>query len=486
MRGQAHRNNHRLREAREQLGLSQREAAELIGVSVVTYQQWEQGKMHPQPFNLRQIRLKFEPYFHTLNQTPPASSAQEEPARAPKQEEIPPSQQSGPPQGQEPAARVLTLSFEESMTFHLLSLAYQDHLSSRDRCIKVRQAIEGYDAMNIGNKSYQITRREAISTLASLPLASLGLCTLASTLSPAQYGTALAHCSASLQACWQLLKSYEADDLTLAFKRVSQYLPLLETIVKDSTQYRKEAADLAAQYAILETILGWHRQSRAEAILYARNALTYSEIAENRALQLSAYSKLAWAYLYEKKYKSALTTAQEAQYLLEHTPTPLPSCIQGGIYSTLALMQAKSGKDADVALGRIQEIDPGDEMHAFMQFTRSDLPREVGMIHYYRGDQARAMEALEQLIDPTTLAAKIPEGKRGRIEIFNTMTRASLKTKDRDIEKTVHLWMAAMEETRSLQSEWGFSETLATYKLMEVIWPGEKRIIDLRDLTEHW
>src|SRR5579884_2916926 len=55
-----------LREARKHLGLSQMEAAELLEVSLVTYQRWEQGKARPQPFHLRQIRLKFRPGLQAL------------------------------------------------------------------------------------------------------------------------------------------------------------------------------------------------------------------------------------------------------------------------------------------------------------------------------------------------------------------------------------------------------------------------------------
>ena len=340
--------------------------------------------------------------------------------------------------------------------------------------------------MNTTDKNYQITRREALYSLATLPLITLGLTTPGSTVQPAQYGDALAHCAASLEACWELTQSNEGSDIALAFKSVSKYLPILKSIVNSSSQHRKEAADLAARYAVLKTILGWHYKGLTEAIQYAKEAVVYSKEAEDISLQLSAYSKLAWAYLYDKKYTMALETAQEAQFLLEQTTTPLPPCIQGGTYSTLALMQVKNGKAADSALGKAIEIDPGDKIHAFMEFTRSDLPREVGLIHYYRGDQTKAMEALEKIIDPATLTAKIPAGRRGRIEVFNTMALSILKSKDRDMEKTVHLWMIAIEESRALQSTWGFNEALATYELMEVAWPGEKTIASLRGLIVHW
>jgi hypothetical protein len=285
-----------------------------------------------------------------------------------------------------------------------------------------------------------------------------------------------------------LSKSSDADDLMLAFKSVSKYLPILEAIARNASQYRKEALDLAAHYALLKTVLGWHCADLTEIIQYAKDAVALSKETGDILLQLSAYSKLAWAYYanYDKKYGAALATAQEAQFLLEQSATPLPSGIQGGTYSTLALMQASNGKQPDAALGKATEVDPGNEIYAFMDFTRSSLPIEVGLTYCYQGNQTKAMEALETIIDPTTLVTKIPQSGRGRIRIFHTMTLSSLKAKDRDMEKTVHFWVAMVEGAKALQSEWAFNKASTAYEHMEVVWPGEQRIVDLRDYIDHW
>ena len=340
--------------------------------------------------------------------------------------------------------------------------------------------------MNSHNKNYQITRREAISTLASLPLATLGLTMPGSVVQPTQYAMALAHCSASLEACWELSKSSEPSDVRLAFKRVSQYLSVLETIARNASRYRQEALDLAARYALVKTILGWHCASFAEVIHYAQSAKEYSKEAENIPLQLSALSKLAWHYLYDKKYGLALETAQEAQFLLERQSDSLPPGIRGGTYSTLALMQARNGVPSDIALGKATEVDPGDEVYAFMDFTRSGLPIEVSLIYTHQGNQKKAIKTLEQLIDLDTLVLKTEMYGRDRVSILNALAHASVKAEDRNMERTIHFWTAGIESAKALQSEWGFDKALIIYELMEVAWPGEKRITDLRDLTEPW
>jgi len=447
-------------------------------LGIVTYQRWETGKAEPQPEHMRQLYgvfgalLASEAAIHALEMSNQKSTSDEEKHSIQPGEEI-----------DEPGAFIVA-----HMTPHLWSLAFRHYLTCHDRRNAIKQAIKEFDTMNADNKNYQITRREALYSLATLPLITLSLTTPGSTVQPAHYGDALAHCTASVEACWELSKSSDPGDLTLAFKSVSRYLSVLKPIVQESSRYRKEAADVTTQYALLRTILGWHCKGITETTKYAKDAITYSKETGDISLQLSAYSKLAWAYLYDKQYGLALKTAQEAQYLLEqeHQRGAISPCIRGGTYSTLALMQAKNGVLPDSALGKATEIDPGNECVAFMEFTRACLPEEIGYTYCYQGNQVKSMEALEKGIDPLTLTPKVLMSERGRLGGIKMMALSSLKAKDRDMEQTVYFWTAAIETAKALQSEWGFSETLTVYELMEVVWPDEQRIIDLRDLIIHW
>ena len=49
-----------LKNARKKLGLSQTEAAKLIGVSLVTWQNWERGVTTPAPENMAKIYKEFK------------------------------------------------------------------------------------------------------------------------------------------------------------------------------------------------------------------------------------------------------------------------------------------------------------------------------------------------------------------------------------------------------------------------------------------
>lgn len=327
-------------------------------------------------------------------------------------------------------------------------------------------------------------------SLAKLPMITLGLNVADSTLRPKRYGDAIEHCSVALEGCWELYR--DCQDTSLAFQCVSMYLSLpLKTIIEDSSIYRKEALNLATQYALLKTLLGWIHVGPAGTIPYAKDAVALSKDTGDISLQLSAYSKLAWTYFYDQKYPQALATAQEAEAIMQQyqkiqNAEPLRPCVQGGTYSTLALMQARNRRSPDTALGKAMEVDPGNEVYNFMEFTQSILAHEAGLTYCYQGNQGKAMEWLEKRVDPKTLLSKVPQSERLRVRTVNTMALSSLKAKDRDMSKTIYFWTAGIEGAKAIKSETRFADAVSTYELMEFVWPDEKRILDLRDHIVHW
>jgi transcriptional regulator with XRE-family HTH domain len=469
--------------AREGRHLSQFEAAELVNVGHGTYQRWESGKARPQPQHMRQLCEVFgilleHPDTMFLRESVSNSlltAPVEEMPIVVSKEEI-----------DEPRAFIAA-----NMTTHLWSLAFKEHPTHDDKRDVIRQAIKEFDTMNTSNKNYQITRREALCSLATLPLITFGLTAPGKAVQPAQYGSILAQCAASLEACYELYHSSDASDISLAFKSVSKYLSVLQTIMRDSSQYRKEATDLAARYALLKTLLGWICSNPTETLQYAKNALALCKETGDISLQLSAYSKLAWGYLYDKQYTAALRTAQEAdglllQYYRIPNAQPLHPVIQSGMYGTLALMLARNGQSPDVALGKATEVDPGDEPYALMSSKRSTRLLETGWTYCYYDNQTKTMEVLQQRIDPETLSPKMSQSEMGRVETINIMALSSLKIRDRDIERTIHFWVAGIEGAKTLQNQQRFNEALTTYEFMEMVWPGDARIKNLRDYIVHW
>jgi hypothetical protein len=115
-----------------------------------------------------------------------------------------------------------------------------------------------------------VTRRNALRRLATLPLLTLKL----NDTAPApryvpEAEAVIMQCSAAIAACWELSKSDDETDLSLAFRRVSAYLPTLKVVVRDSAQHREAAASLVGQCELLRTMLGWHLRGLKEAATYA-------------------------------------------------------------------------------------------------------------------------------------------------------------------------------------------------------------------------
>ncbi len=137
-----------------------------------------------------------------------------------------------------------------------------------------------------------ITRRDALRRIALLPLATFNFSALGMAL-PHPVEDILIQCSASIAACWELSKSGDEPDLSLAFKIASSYIPTLKGLVKDSTSHRQAAASLVGQCSLLKTVLGWHLQGLKEAEQYAQEAVTYSKEAHDIPLLLSSLDYLA-------------------------------------------------------------------------------------------------------------------------------------------------------------------------------------------------
>lgn len=465
--------------ARENEHLSQAEAAERVNVDLATYQRWELGKRRPQPQNMRSL---YEIFGILLKYEETQKDIQKQSCETPLAGGF----------VVEDTAEIheLQAALATDMISRLWSLALMKHPTCSEKYFIIQQAIKEFDSMNTENKNYHITRRGVLRSLATLPLTTLGLAIPGTTIQAAQYGSVLEHCAASLEPCWELRSSSDANDLALAFRCASNYLSVLQTIMQDSSTYRAEALDLATRYAIVKTRLGWHCVGPAETIPYAKEAVELSRKTGDISLQLSACSKLAWTYFYLKRDRLAFNTMQETEALLTHythspNAQPLHPSILGGTYSTLALVQAKNGQAPDIALGKALETNP-DESYAFMTSTRSQLLMEASLTYCYAGNQVQAMKFLEMQVDPETLMPRLAQMPTTRVEAIDTMALSSLKTKDRDIEKVIHFWTAGIEGAKALKSEERFNESIANYELMAVVWPDEPRIVNLRDYLVHW
>jgi tetratricopeptide (TPR) repeat protein/DNA-binding XRE family transcriptional regulator len=465
--------------ARERKHLSQVEAARRINVGLATYQRWELGQRKPQPQHMR--RLYEVLGIPQEQQEQPSVQSQIMCMRSPIRSLSPPGFKGTNPQ----------MSVIVTMTSHLWSFAFMDHPTGSDKRASLRRAIEEFDVMYARHKNYHTIRREALCSLASLPLITLGLDTPGQVVSEAQYDQAIAQCTASLEACWELRKSDDIGDRFLAARCATMYIPSLMAIAHRVSHRRSEALDLAARYTLVRAFVARHCTNLAEAIQEGRQAVELSKEAEDVSLQMYAYESLAWSYLFAKNYPLALTTMREAETLLLQATSllktrPFHLQIQSRVYSSLAIMQARNGQSPEKALGKVIETDPGNISVSFLDFKRSILFLEVGAAYCYQGNQAKAMEWFEKRIDSETLKPRITQSELGRVETLNLMTLTSLRGKHRDMEQTLYWWMNSVQGAIALHSEQRFAEVLANYEFMEIAWPGERRVTDMREYVVHW
>ena len=311
--------------AREHMNLKQEQVADRLKVGLSTYQRWEQNKQRPRPDQRQALLEFFKDAFRELGiqvYSPTATTA--------------------PPPFSTPSGstnRIVTFA-DNDLGTRLLFLVTPTYTGYDDVQCRMESILKELDAMNEVHKNDQISRRDAFLRVVALPVGALGLKIPGQTVERDLYGVALSTCAAGIAGCWELRKSSDASDLATAFDGFSLYLPVLGDIVQYSDHYRKKASDLSARCAILKTILSWHCSDHTVARYCAQQALDYSKEAGDINLQLSAYSKLAWAYLYEgvKKHPLALCTALEAKSVLESAEKkhiPMLPAIHDGIYSTL-------------------------------------------------------------------------------------------------------------------------------------------------------
>ncbi|MBV9019658.1 MAG: helix-turn-helix transcriptional regulator [Ktedonobacteraceae bacterium] len=370
------------------------------------------------------------------------------------------------------------------LTMRLMTLVFAPQGNRRHLQHVLSQTIEEF-TMNTGHDAV-LTRREALRRLAMLPVL---FSTRGSLQRPAE--DTLNQYAAGITACEHLSRG-NYEDLSLAFSLLSTYLSVLKAIVRESHQYRKDAAGLVAQCYLLLHVLGLHVESPTVAIAkgYAQLAVTYSQESGDQVLQMIALRNLTWAYNHTRHFQSALKTIEQAKYLIEHWRRPVPPQVRSTIYSTLAVIQVKNGVSAIPALRLAKEAffapsgDGDDLVHA--DFSHAQLMRDSGLTHYYQAEYKEALNSFAQVIDPNDLSAKVAMPIRIHVELLNTQTTVALKSPTRDMEQVIAFWKAGIQGAIGLQSQQRFEEACTTYEVMEGVWPGEPRIKELRDLVVHW
>ena len=440
-----------LAQARHKKCWTLEEAAKELRVSVATVERWEKGLVRPQGYNLRRVGEVYNlpPEILNLHGAPAliASAINEE-------------------------QRALAMS---DLTIRFQVLAVSMHRSFYEVQYELRKTLEE------SVKHDDITRREALQRLTWLPL--LGI--LAGNVVSFS-GENINQFAAGIAACWELTKG-NGHDITLAYEQINTYLPQLVGQVQalNSTEQRKAVLTLIAQCYHFKTLMGVHVESLHAARDYARQALHYSALADDATLQIEIAVRLTWIHFYAKQYQQAHTEINNAVAKLKATKAPLPHLLISCTYSMFAMMQAMrhQKQPALSSLGLAHEhfvVSSNDEPSCHIDYSAAGLAKSDGLVHAYLGMQSEALDSLSQV------TASSSAMMRTRVLAYNNQVLALLKLPEKDMEHIISTWIAAMQGATTLRSEQRWQEAMENYSIMQALWPGERRIEELRDLAVHW
>ena len=258
--------------ARARKGWTLEEASEHIGCAPNTLSRWELGLMAPSSYNKARLSAVYGTTTEELG------LEEDEVIRLTHLPEF---------------TNDLQAFLDTDLTMHLMALVFTPRCNPLKLQNVLSQTIEEF-IMNIGHDA-ALTRREALRRLAMLPvLFSLNWST------PRPLEETLSQCAAGITACEYLSKGNH-EDMALAYSTLSAYLPVLKTIVKETSLYRQEAAMLVAQSYSLKHVLGLHVESPTVAIGYGKLAVTYSKESGDALLQVTTLRRLTWDYLQDKQ-----------------------------------------------------------------------------------------------------------------------------------------------------------------------------------------
>ncbi len=379
-----------------------------------------------------------------------------------------------------------SLSVSASPMIEAMTIPHDEQEASRT-FLKLQQdlvhTLASPHASEHEEKSYILSRRQMLLTIAMLPLPLLPA--FQRYPSSTAMEAFLVSCSASLSACWQVSREF---DIGSVYTCLSHYLPPLVTIMNESRTHQKRAAHLAAQAMLLQTIVGRHLKNLHVAEIFCKQALVYSQCAEDPLLHVIILRHLAMIYYYAKRHTEELALYEQMKpFLVTDT---LPALVRSFLYAGLAGVQAlNQQQEAFTSLHLARETfllqpahDPGP---LYIDYDYSQVVLSEGLAYY---DLGRYQEALDTFLQVEHFPAQIPLAERGRLEFLNCQARTILRfpSRDRDMEQCVEYWSAAIHGSLALKSKQRYDEAVQIYELMDFLWPHEKRIKALRELLTPW
>ncbi len=294
--------NEKLKQARLQKKWTLERASEKVGVHISTYNKWELGKQEP---HLTTLELVCEAFGATAEDLGFYASVHVK----------------------QPLPELYTISnpnlFDENVTQENEAMLYDtlevkilsqiltwklQHDQYTFLQADVQREIRRFDSMVHFQQSHevQISRRQALHTIAKLPVGMFGLIAL-DNIKHLPTEEILSSCAAGLVACKAL---YNSGEVEVVSQTLTKYLSMLAPLSTYSLPYQKQAANIIGQTYLLMTLIADHRRDYTMMELCCVEAQKYAQLAEDVNLEAATLLRLAVKYDYESRWRKTLQTYQ--------------------------------------------------------------------------------------------------------------------------------------------------------------------------------
>jgi DNA-binding SARP family transcriptional activator len=328
--------------------------------------------------------------------------------------------------------------------------------------------------------AYQLSRRQALIGIAALALALLA--SGQRERQPVRFAEEfLPQCAAGIMACRYLMKG---QDFFPAEQILTQYLPVLESLMQPSSKYQQVAAQLALQRDILAGILALHQLHWGKREQHYRHGLHYGQLAQDSSLLTTIHVKLADTYIYLKDPMRALPICQEVLPAIKD----VSSLTQSHFYVKQAAAYALHGQEqearksldnAHVSFPAHPEDDPAF-LYADFGTSSFFMWEGVTLLELARHGLAQPKEAWDAFVQVEGPHPRIIVSERSRIEIVNHQAETALVLED--LNTFCEYLQRGIEGARRLGSARRQQEAIENYWQARKQWPHEQRVKDLAEL----
>ncbi|MGH2479494.1 MAG: hypothetical protein ACRDHW_07570 [Ktedonobacteraceae bacterium] len=322
-----------------------------------------------------------------------------------------------------------------------------------------------------------VTRRQALSFMAGLPIAVLGTTHIDQSSSSLAAEEVLPLYTSSIPACWQL---YFSGGLAGVERVLPDYITQMVSLVQRMPKHRQTAASLASKAYQLEYLLALQHQDFGNALKQARLAFQYADLADDNNLRMAALFRQGNVFF---ALKRPLQCAQKCQEAIQYSQGTSPLLL-GQAYIGLAEAQARMGlnQEARRSQGLALEIFPhvpeSDSQYDYTHFNHFTLANFRGLMYLQLEQPQEAWQIFTQ-VDKVIPQGLIPQ----RVELLTRQATTSLELGD--LEQTSVYMEAATLAAQKLGSDLRLNENVETYLLAQAKWPQEKRVKALAELFQN-